>query len=166
MLRDEAGEIVRLPHVLLDQLREGVEAVRLERHPDFQGPEAARELHASLGEGEPAGRDAPVERREERRGHRERGAMRALIAHQRTTDLIGQVHPFVQIECDRVGLLESRDQVAQGRSDSGQCAERAIDVKPEVLILADRRQRVQIVRRAGIDRPRDPPPGFAATRPG
>ena len=169
MLRDEAGEIVRLPHILLDQLREDVEAVRLERHPNFQSPEAARELHAALGEGEAARRDAPVERCEIRRVHHEGGAMRALIANQRTTHLIGQVHPLVQIECDRVGLLESRDQVPQGRSDSGQCAERAIDVKPEVLVLADRRQRVQIVRRAGIDRSRvadnaDGPPAGRAIR--
>ncbi len=41
MLRDKPGEIVGLAHVLVDQLGERIQAVRLERHPDLQGAESA-----------------------------------------------------------------------------------------------------------------------------
>jgi len=113
MLGHEPGEVMRLAHVLMNQPRVGVHAVCLERHPDLEGAEAARELHATLGEREAPGRDAPVEGREIRRRHVERGPVRLLIADEGAADLVGHVQPLVQIERDGIGVLESCDERPQ-----------------------------------------------------
>jgi len=146
----EPGEVMGLAHVLMNQPRVGVQAVCLERHPDLEGAEAARELHAALGEREAAGRDAPVEGREIRRRHVERRPVRLLIADEGAADLVGHVQPLVQIERDRIGVLESRDERPKLGDQRGKRAERAVDVEPGLLVPAERRERAQVIGRARI----------------
>ncbi len=53
----------------------------------------------------------------------------------------------MQIERDRIGLLEPSHQRAELRDERRERTERAIDVEPGPFLLAQRRECAQIVRR-------------------
>ena len=146
------AQMARLRDVLLHQPPPGVRPVRLERHPHLERAEAARELDAQLGEGQPAGHDAARRRVEIARGGREGGAVRVGMADQREPDLERQVAPLVQIHRERVGLLHAGHAVAERRRQRGERAERAVHVEPEPLLAAERGERAQVVGGAGVHR--------------
>ncbi len=55
----------------------------------------------------------------------------------------------MQIERDRISLLEPSDQRAELRDERRERTERPIDVEPGPFLLTQRRECAQIVRRAG-----------------
>jgi hypothetical protein len=64
------------------------------------------------------------------------------IAHKCTADLILKVHPFVHIECHRIGPLHPLDNVTQCRRERNESTERSVDVKPEIFVFAEICKRV------------------------
>ena len=151
---DATDEIARLCDVLLDDPHELVDAVGLERHPDLECLEAARQVEAAIGEWQSAG-DHPTRCRCEVAGICcERSAVCLGIAHEHAGALDRERSPLVQVEAYRVRQLETRNLRAQRIRQVRQRAERAIDVEPEPLNVAQRRERDEIVGRASVHRPR------------
>ena len=64
------------------------------------------------------------------------------------------MQPFVQIECERMRGLDSGEAWSQLRRENSQGAERAVDVKPKLLVATQIGEGGEVVGSAGVDRPR------------
>ena len=118
----QLSQALGLGDVLVDEPAILVEPVLLERQPDLQRAEAARELHAVFAEPVGAAGQAARRVREVLRRERERGAVRAPIAHQDAAGLERHVQPLVQVERDRVGQLDALTSCAPLRGASATTA--------------------------------------------
>ncbi len=78
--------------------------------------------------------------------------MAPRVAHQHEAGVVGRLAPFVEIEGDRVGPLDARQQGLQLGRQGGQGAEGPVHVQPQPLAGGDVGQGAQIVDRADVDR--------------
>jgi hypothetical protein len=153
---DALGEAARERARVVDGGGEPVGAECLERVPDLQRAEAARQVGPEVaGPGgtprEPAALLAQV------LGVRCEGAqLRRLVAHHDAARVVGDLAPLVEVERDRVGCFDAGEPRAQGAGQHAESAERAVDVKPELLVTTDPREGGEVVDRAGGDRARRP----------
>ena len=135
----------------VDDRAERVGAVRAEAHPHPQRPEPAGERQAVLGEPHLAGGD-PARRVGEVGGDDgEGGAVGRLVAHEDEPDVDRRLHPLVEVEGERVGPLDARAR-RRRPAEGEEAADRAVDVEPQALPLAEVGDRVEVVERAGVDR--------------
>ena len=84
----------------------------LDEEPGFKRPEASAELRAQLAVPDAPARQATLRPRQVVRVFSEGVAVGYRIAHQGAGDLVGHVHPLVQVERQRVGALHTLHQVA------------------------------------------------------
>ncbi len=80
--------------------------------------------------------------------------MQRAVAHQDEAGVVGHLPPFVEIERDRIGLLDAGKPRRDIRRHDGKRADGAIDVEPYFFAPRDRSQRGEIVDGAGVDRAR------------
>src|SRR5690242_12939825 len=79
--------------------------------------------------------------------------MPITVTDEEETGIVGHLSPFVEIERDGIGVLNSGKSRRERRRENAQRAEGSVDMKPESLFAAQRLERVKIVDRADIDRP-------------
>ena len=87
MARDQARQVAGLIDILFNQPDECIDAMSLERHPDFQGFEASRQFDSSLGKRQASGHDSPRRFAQIARRHGKRLSMSLGIAHQNAGNL-------------------------------------------------------------------------------
>ncbi len=80
--------------------------------------------------------------------------MQHSVAHQNESGIVGHLAPFMKIERERIGALDSFEPRRQIGRENRQRAEGPIDVEPEPLATANIGERIQIVNGSGIDRAR------------
>src|SRR5262245_21158429 len=80
--------------------------------------------------------------------------MRIAVTDEQTRGFEWQIHPFVEIEADRIRLGDPSHpspELVLIRQHS-QCTERAVHEKPEILLAANGEERPEIVGGAGVHR--------------
>jgi hypothetical protein len=140
---------------------EGVDPVDLERQPQLQRAELARERDPAVGEVDlvVAGRGVA----QIRRARREGGGQQRSVAHEHAAQLGRLEEPLVRVERERVGALEA------GQLPSPPLAQRrgrpvgAVDVQPHALGVARAAQRDERVDRARAGRARGGDDALEAT---
>ena len=148
---DESSQVARLRDVLLDEASVLLDAVGFERHPDFQRSEAASEFDAATGEGQAAGDEAAVGIAEVVLVKREGCGVSGGVTDENAADFEGEIHPFVEIEGQRVGEFDAVNDGPELVGEAGECAEGAVDVEPEVLFTAERGEGTKRVGGANVD---------------
>ena len=77
--------------------------------------------------------------------------MPLAVANQQEAGVIRHLPPFVKIQRNRIRLLDSGKPRRQHGRKNPERAKRAIDMKPEIFVAAQRRETGEIVDRADID---------------
>ncbi len=77
--------------------------------------------------------------------------MPIAVADEQEAGIVGHLSPFVEIERDGIGVLNSGQSRRQRWRENPQRAKGAVDMKPESLFAAQRLQRAKIVDRTDID---------------
>ena len=150
---DEPLEPARQTASALDALAEQIQAESLDREPGFERAKSAREIGAEIAGPYLAGRETARRARQIGRIRLECGEMLARIAHQHEAGVIGNLQPFMEVEGDAVGPLQTFEQGLERVGERGEGAEGAVDMKPDLLLARDIGQRIEIVDRARIHRP-------------
>src|ERR1700738_3551311 len=140
-----------LLHVSSDEVAVSAHSVRFERHPELQRAEASRQLDAAVGKGKAAGHDAAWHLFKVAGSCGEGSGVKLRIPHQHAADLEGQVDPFVQVEGERVCLLDAADECRVILAEAQQRSERSVDVKPETVTAANLGESGEVIDSAGID---------------
>ncbi len=127
-------------------------AVGFQSEPGLERPEAPRQIRSEFARpwrarGKASGLAAQIRRR---RG--ERLAVLPAVANHQEAGVVRHLSPFVEIKRDRIGIFQSSQPRRQHRRENSERAIGAIDVKPELLLAAQRAQRLEIVDGADIHR--------------
>ena len=152
--RNPSAKQLRQPAVVLDGGGELARAVLLQREPDLQRAETARQLGAEVARPRLTGSKTSRVRCEIGRPTGKGRTVRRAIAHQHAPGVVGHMQPFVEIEGERVCPLDAGKARAQGLAQHRHCREGAIDMQPDTRVgaqLGDVRQRID---GSGIDRAR------------
>ena len=78
--------------------------------------------------------------------------MTLVIANQKKARVVRHLSPFVEIERDGIGVFQSGKPRRQRGRKNAERAIGAIDMKPELLLAAQRAQGREIVDGADVDR--------------
>ena len=128
------GEDLGEMEVVAYRLLEGAEAEVTERKPKRKSAEGAGELDGFFEEGEPfdgvCGEGAGVVA-----GVREGAARVGGIAIEKASAAGGLIEPFVRIERDGVGEIDSVE--CFGNGERCECAIGSVDVEPEAVLATD-----------------------------
>ena len=122
--------------LLGELLAEGGDAVELQRQPEAQAAEVARQLGREVGEAERAlvrsrpGRSSRVSRWAR--------ASALAVAHEQRPEAVGQEEPLVGVERDRVALLDPAQQRLAARREAEEAAVRGVGVGPQAVLARDR----------------------------
>src|SRR5687767_6113802 len=82
------------------------------------------------------------------------GAAKLLcILHQETARSVGEEHPLVWIEGDRVGPLDTTQPTSSPFGQLEEAAVCAVDVEPDLLAFGDLGDAFQRIDGPGVDRP-------------
>ena len=148
---DQALGVLGQVEVALDAGTEGAEAERLQGHPHLEGPEAAGQLQAPVGE-------VHLTRALDRvavevvRVDGERPFQPGPVADQHAAALHRLVQPLVRIERHRVGALDPGQRRPPRGGECGEAPVGRVDVQPEPFGGTDVGQAGQRVDGAGVGR--------------
>ena len=79
--------------------------------------------------------------------------MRLTVAHEGQAAVVGDVQPLVSVGGPRVGAFQAFDEVPVARRGRRPEAERAVDVKPRVVLARETGDLAERIERAGIHVP-------------
>ena len=127
-------------------------AIGLQREPGLERAKAARQIGPEIARPGRAGGKAPRFAAQIGRRRGKRLAVLLAVAHHQEAGVVGHLPPFVEIERDRIRVFDSGQPRRQLRRENAERAIGAVDVKPELLLAAQRAQRREIVDRADIHR--------------
>ena len=150
---DRAAQELRLAAVALDHLGEPLDAVGLQGEPDLEGAEAARELGPVVAEpGIAAGKPA-LGAGEVVAAMGEGGAVLRRVLDEDAAGVVRHLQPFVKIEGDAIRGSDAAERGAELRRQHGEPAEGGVDMEPQALTVAERRETFEIVDGAAVDGP-------------
>src|SRR6478736_155159 len=110
LLLDASAEGMRLLHILFDQSGERVDAVSFDTHPNLECAKPARQIDAQIGEWQAARHQPALRRREIALRAGKRTTVSVTVADENTGNVEWLIHPLMQIEADRVRLLDPCDE--------------------------------------------------------
>ena len=151
-LGERRVQVLREVELLVERLPERAHAVEHERQPHAEASMVPRQLRRVL---------VPVGQLRLRRPVLEvlgadvvRVAERGTVADDEGARAVGQEHPLVRVERDRVGALDPAEALPAAIGEMEEAAVGGVDVHPEVLGLGDVGHRVHRIDRARVGGPR------------
>ena len=120
-----------------DHRAEALRAKGLNGEPGLQSAKSAREVGAEVA-GPDVARGEPARRaRQIGAGAHEGLPMRFGIAHEKKARVIRHLQPFVKIERDRIGAIDSVHEMLQFGRQRAERAEGAVDMEPQIFRRAE-----------------------------
>ena len=146
---------MRLLHVPGNHAPEALQSVFLDRHPDLECTELAGQLQSEVAGPVIAGSHAAaiVFALQVFRNQGKRVTVGGRIADDHATGFKRDVHPLVQIKCDRVGTFDSGKLIAHIVRQHGHRADGAVDMKPQAFLRAKIGDGIHVVDGASINCP-------------